>query len=108
MGRTDTHTVPPDTIWEAHLEFHQKHEYTRLIKPMGATENKKCQDHRIIRGLFGTTEPNMRVHPPSKPLVAITNKEFLNHGFIQGVHGPVHMAIHAGADKTMDLVEPPN
>ena len=69
---------------------------------MGATENKKCQDHRIIQGLFDTTEPKMRVHPPTKPFVAITNKEFLNHGFIQGVHGPVHMAIHAGADRTVD------
>ena len=44
----------------------------------------------------------MRVHPPAKPLVAITIKEFLNHGFTQGVHGPVHMAIHAGADRTVD------
>ena len=104
MGRTDTHTVPPDTIWEAHLEFHQKYEYTRLIEPMGVTENKKCQDHRIIRGLFGT----MRVHRPVTLPVATTNKEFHNQGFIQGVHGPVHTTIHAGADKTVDLVEPPN
>ena len=78
-------------------------EYTRLIEPMGATENKKCQDHRIIRGLFGTTQSNMRVHRPVKPLVATTNKEFHDQGFIQGVHGPVHATPHAGADKTVDI-----
>ena len=70
---------------------------------MGATENKKYQDHRIIRGLFGTTKPNMRVHRPGKPLVATTNKEFRNQGFIRGVHGPVHATPHAGADRTMDI-----
>ena len=45
----------------------------------------------------------MRVHRPVKPLVATTNKEFHNQGFIQGVHGPVHTTLHAGTDRTVNI-----
>ena len=49
MGnRTDNHTESPDIVMETQLEFHQMYEYTRLVEPLVAIENKKCQNHGII------------------------------------------------------------
>ena len=59
MGnRTDNHTKSPDITMETQLEFHQMYEYTRLIEPLVATKNKKCQNHEIIQGLHCLVHSN--------------------------------------------------